>query len=71
MVEQEGELGYKVSRGGMFGETRVHLLSLRFPAWAAGVGPSLRLSFPAASPQPAVRVPVTSARSMACPPSPP
>lgn len=54
----------------MFGDTQVHLLSPRSPGWAAGVGPSLRLSFPAASPQPAVRVPLTSAPSMACPPSP-
>lgn len=55
----------------MFGETRVHLLSPGSPGWNAGVGPSQHLSFPAASPQPAVRVLVTSARCTTCPPSPP
>eukprot|EP00064_Thunnus_orientalis_P018466 superscaffoldBa00004267_g18565 len=73
--EQAGELGCKVrrgegSRGGVFGETGVHILSPPSPGWAARVGPSLHLSFPAASPQPAVRVPVTSAHSAACPPPP-
>lgn len=52
----------------MFGGTQVHLLSPASPGWDAGVGPSLHLSFPAASPQPAVRVPVTSARG-SLPPS--
>lgn len=41
------------------------------PGWAAGVGPSLHLSFPAASPQPAAQVPATSAQGTACPPPPP
>lgn len=52
----------------MFGGTQVHLLSPGSPGWDAGVGPSLHLSFPAASPQPAVRVPVTSAQG-SLPPS--
>lgn len=53
----------------MFGETQVHLLSPGSLGWNAGVGPPLHLSFPPASPQPAVRVPVTSARCTTCPPS--
>lgn len=69
--EQEGDLSCKVSRGGVFGETPVHLLSPPFAAWSAGVGPSLRLSYPAASPKPAAQVPVTSAHRTTCPPPPP